>query len=37
MDQMFYGVDVDGSTTFVPRESETVDEEAEEPPEDLDL
>jgi len=35
---MFYGVAVDGSTSFVPRGSVTVDEEEEEePPKDLDL
>ena len=36
---MFHGVAVDGSTSFVPRGSVTVDEEEEEeePPEDLDV
>ena len=35
---MFHGVAVDGSTSFVPGESVTVDEkEEEEPPEDLDV
>jgi len=36
---MFHGVAIDGSTSFVPRGSVTVDEEEEEeePPEDLDV
>ena len=35
---MFYGVAIDGSTSFVPRGSVTVDEEEEEQPlEDLDV
>jgi len=34
---MIHGVSVDGSTSFVPGESVTVDEEEEEPPEDLDV
>jgi len=35
---MFHGVAVDGSTSFVPGESVTMDEEEEEePPEDLDV
>ena len=38
LDQMFHGVAVDGSTSFAPGESATVDEdEEEEPPEDLDV
>ena len=38
LDQMFHGVAVDGSTSFVPGESVTVDEEEEEePPKDLDV
>ena len=34
---MFHGVAVDGSTSFVPGESVTMDEEEEEPLEDLDV
>ena len=38
LDQMFHGVAIDGSTSFVPRGSVTMDEEEEEePPKDLDV